>query len=465
MQAPRPAHRRALVVLLAGVFALGLAGVAPARERAERQAQSGSSISATAAEYVVRFYPRWFTYEQGGDARRANRLYGPDRISPIYHAVVAINDDTLYASSFVDLTSEPVILTIPATGVTYSLLTLDAYGNTFQTSIPSGAAGTYALTAPGWSGTLPAGVTAVPVPVVFSNWIFRADRYANGVSEVPAARRFRRSLRIAPLSEYLSHPSGGATRVVPEIGFRTPYKQTADALATKAPIEFLKQLQTAVHAPTTPPLSASDQQVSDSFDALFDDGTGLSPSARARFRAGVRSAHAQIIAHYHSHTIGNQWINFTNIGEWGTNYLDRDAITEYIQYGNNHSAAAYYHAFKDDGGAVLSGRSGAYVLTFAPDHVPEAKRFWSLTAYLPSSIELVPNPARKYVVASYTPGLKKGPDGSISIYLARRRPAGVPAANWLPVPPRRFNVMLRVYGPEGSVADNTYIPPGIARAA
>ncbi len=54
-------------------------------------------------------------------------------------------------------------------------------------------------------------------------------------------------------------------------------------------------------------------------------------------------------------------------------------------------------------------------------------------------------------------------DGSISIYIATQLPSGVPAANWLPVSSGRFNVMLRVYGPEGSVADNTYVPPGIER--
>ena len=51
----------------------------------------------------------------------------------------------------------------------------------------------------------------------------------------------------------------------------------------------------------------------------------------------------------------------------------------------------------------------------------------------------------------------------MSIYMARQLPAGVPMANWLPIPPGAFNVMLRVYGPEGTVADNTYVPPGIRR--
>ena len=48
----------------------------------------------TTVAYVVQFYPLWFTYYQSLLAT-PNRLAGPNRISPIYHYVVAINVDTL----------------------------------------------------------------------------------------------------------------------------------------------------------------------------------------------------------------------------------------------------------------------------------------------------------------------------------------------------------------------------------
>lgn len=98
---------------------------------------------------------------------------------------------------------------------------------------------------------------------------------------------------------------------------------------------------------------------------------------------------------------------------------------------------------------------------FPAGQLPEAARFWSITAYTPDDIELVVNPADKYVVASYTPGLQSNPDGSLSVYLSHALPPNVPEANWLPVPSGPFNIMLRVYGPEGSVAANTYLPPPV----
>ena len=152
---------------------------------------------------------------------------------------------------------------------------------------------------------------------------------------------------------------------------------------------------------------------------------------------------------------------FDDIGAWGTRYADRSATTAYLQYSNTLDTAAYFQAFRDGSGAPLDASSHGFVLTFAKRQLPRAKRFWSLTAYLPKSITLVRNRARKYLVASYTSGLRASRDGSISIYMSPSKPAGVPQANWLPVPAGPFNVVLRVYGPKGRAADGTYVPPAI----
>ena len=71
------------------------------------------------------------------------------------------------------------------------------------------------------------------------------------------------------------------------------------------------------------------------------------------------------------------------------------------------------------------------------------------------------NPANKYLVGSYTPGLVTNPDGSITIYIAPTRPADVPMANWLPVPRGDFTLILRAYGPTGNTTNTDYTPPSI----
>jgi hypothetical protein len=463
---------RRLCGVAAGLAILGGGFPSPAStedgpaQPASAEATAKHEAYATTVAYVSQFYPLWFTYNQSRHASH-NRLVGPARVTPLYQTVVAINVDTLYASTFLELPAQAVVLTIPKTVATYSILTLDAYGDIFETGIQPGKPGAYALTGPGFAGTLPTGVTPIFIPFNFSVLIFRVDKFSgSGENQIAAAADFRRSLMTQPLCAYTRTPCPGGTPalgkalILPEAAFAIPYKTIADRMIAKDPIKFLKQLQTAVAAPNTPPLSPAARSLSDHFDQLFGDGK----RQRWDFAAGAQAAHDLIVERYLTHTGPTNWITFTNIGDWGDQFVERSAITEFIQYGNGHSSAAYYQAFKDAEGRALDGKDGqSYVLRFPAGQLPQASRFWSVTAYTPEAIELIPNSAKKYDVASYEPGLVKNADGSLSIHLATSLPPGVPAANWLPIAGRPFNIMLRVYGPEGSVADNTYVPPAVQR--
>ncbi|WP_168929531.1 DUF1214 domain-containing protein [Nocardioides sp. GY 10113] len=424
-------------------------------------------VGATTEQYVETFYPLWFTNLQFALAPK-NKFIGPDRISPIYQSVVAINDDTLYASSPIDTSDGPVHIRVPASRrVGYSVLLLDAFGNVYDSPVPSKAAGIrmpatrYTLVGPGTGARVPPRAAVLPYDFMFM--IFRADKFSGEADLTTQAEAFRRRLRI----------NREATAVVPERDYATPFKLIADRRANNRPIAFLRGLQRAVASPIHPPLPAADQQLVEEFDAAFGDGRDLSPEERAAFADATRTAHAAIVANYLDHRGATNWTHFTNIGDWGTAVLDRSSITEFCQYCNGISTAAYYHAFYDVAGEPLVGATrGGYVINFAAPGsangmTPDASRFWSLTAYTPRSVELIPNRANKYVVARYTPGLTYNGDGSLTVHISRVKPAGVPAANWLPVRRRQFNVMLRVYGvvAGSTVAENTYLPPPITPAA
>jgi hypothetical protein len=472
--------RRLLVPVL---FVLSLT-LLPARAK---PAQGSQDVFATTRDYVSQFYALWFTYYQTS-LGTPNRLVGPNRISPRYHYVVAINNDTVYASSFLDLSTEPLILTVPSTPVNYSVLILDRYCDIFHSAFAANKAGAYALYGPGFDpNKLPTTVTPVPLPYNYMTIIFRADKFkrVNGVYQdmTTEADTFRRGMCAMPLSAYPNQscaagvpPGPYFTKIVSEFEFTLPFKTIADTLIALDPIAFLRQLRAAVESAKTPTMSSEVKSLADHFNALF---ASITANDRAEFARGARAAHDLIVNDYLSNTDITNWITYENIGHWCANNADefcpnpdpgsslavqRSSITEFIQYANDHEAAAYFHAFKDGDGSPLNGTDpNGYVLTFSPEEIPATTRFWSLTAYTPQAVELVPNAANKYLVASYTPGLQKNADGSISIYMARQLPAGVPAANWLPIPPRRFNVMLRDYGPLGSVLDGTYVPPGIEK--
>src|SRR5215471_9668161 len=79
------------------------------------------------------------------------------------HTVTAPNADTLYTQAWLDVSKEPWILSIPDMKDRYFLFPmLDAWTNVFQVPgkrTTGTKAQKYAITGPGWSGTLPAGVT------------------------------------------------------------------------------------------------------------------------------------------------------------------------------------------------------------------------------------------------------------------------------------------------------------------
>ncbi len=455
--------------LLAGAVLLAANVGGQETPSSTKAAQLRGDVFETTVKYVEHFYPLWFTYWQTRFAK-PNRLVGPDHISPIYRYVVAINDDTVYVSSFLDLSGEPVILTIPeSSNLSYSVLMLDPYGDKIvQSIITPPAPGTFALYGPGFNGMVPPELTPVPLPLNHLALIFRIDKFTNGVDVTSKADKFRSTLATEPLCAYEGRtcppdtPPGGLAKIVHEAAFAFPFKTTADTLIATDPILFLRMLQIAVLSHKTPTMPPELQELSDEFNALF----ARVNTYRPEFANGTRAAHAAIVNDYLNNTGPTNWITYSNIGIWAPDeFIQRSSITEFIQYANDHEAAAYYHAFKDGDGLPLDGTDpNGYVLTFSAQQIPSFKRFWSLTAYTPEAIELVPNPANKYLVASYAPGLETNQDGSIAIYMARQLPSGVNPANWLPIPPGPFNIMLRVYGPKGSVEDNTYVPPAVTKA-
>jgi hypothetical protein len=466
----------------------------------------------TTVHYVETFYPLWFTRFQAVDP---NTLVGPERVSPLYHSVVMVNDDTIYCSAFLNLVDDlgfnqqPMILTIPATvtpdtcapdtTVTYSVLILSPYGDVVPVSgdpcatptptqlIPHGAppqpGGKFALVGPNYMGVPPIPPEIPPDHIVQIPWsyptvIFRGDKYhsfdgAPYVNQINQANLFRSLLQLQTLDDYLHCPFGGIADVKPEFpDFAAPYKTTADEQIAENPIEFLKELKLAVHSPRTPP-NACAQQLSEQFDNLFGNGNWKKNSP---FGRGAQQAHADIVDNYvNGHQIGNNWTHFTNIGNWDwtditiSNAKDRSSITEFCQFCNDITSAGYYHAFRDRDGRALNGNNAqGYILRFSPPGgphpQPETMRFWSLTAYTPQAIELIPNKINRYEVASYS-GAHVNADGSLWIYMSQEPPGGVPIENWLPVGKGPFNVVLRDYGPPtpGSVVCDTYIPPDIER--
>jgi hypothetical protein len=90
------------------------------------------------------------------------------------HGAAAPNADTLYTMVWLDVSKEPWVFSIPDMGDRYYIMPmLSAFNEVFFVADPrttGGKAQKYAVTGPGWSGTLPEGVQQVKSPTALV-WI------------------------------------------------------------------------------------------------------------------------------------------------------------------------------------------------------------------------------------------------------------------------------------------------------
>ena len=118
--------------------------------------------------------------------------------------VVRFNFDTLYSFAWLDLSHEPVILSVPDTEGRYYLLPmLDMWSDVFSVvgSRTTGTkAGTYAIVGPGWNGSLPSGVTKIVAPTS-TIWILGRTQ-TNGPSDYANVNKLQNQYNLTPLSQW-----------------------------------------------------------------------------------------------------------------------------------------------------------------------------------------------------------------------------------------------------------------------
>jgi len=90
-----------------------------------------------------------------------------------------------------------------------------------------------------------------------------------------------------------------------------------------------------------------------------------------------------------------------------------------------------------------------YVIKMSREEMPPAKAFWSMTLYDSANGFFIPNDRKKYSVGENA-GMKLNADGGIDVYVAAKKPDGVPEENWLPInrTDENIDVILRIYMPD-----------------
>lgn len=383
----------------------------------------------------------------------AGSFPGPDD-----RTVVQPNVDTLYAVAQLDLGDGPVVLAHPDMGDRYFVLQfLDPYTNTVAyvgQRTTGSSAGRFAITWSGAPGAAPAGTTPIVVP---SRRIWMIGRVLAGdPADQLAARALMRQFTLTP-------PNGAP----PDPDCEPQPPVTAPR---RTGIDFLDGLSAAMEENPPPARDATFLQRL----AAIGVGPGrrvgqarLRPDARAALsRAVTATDHAMPTLVEAQQLRGaltrRGWmIPPANIGDYGRDYVTRAGVAQVGLGANTPEEAAYATAQLDLRGRRLDGRR-RYALRFGPGQEPPAGAFWSLTLYDEDGF-LADVPEDRHAIGSSRPGLERRPDGSIAVVFSRERPAA-PDVNWLPTPPGRFIVTLRIYRPAPSVLSGAWRPPGIVPA-
>jgi hypothetical protein len=379
--------------------------------------------------------------------------------------VVRANVDTLYSSAFLDLAKEPMVLSVPDTKGRYYLMPMiDAWTNIFASPgkrTTGTKAGNFAITGPGWTGMLPAGVQELKSPTNMV-WIIGRTQ-TNGPKDYPVVHAIQKGFKLVPLSSFGKSYTPPQGTVDPIIDMKTPPVEQLEKMRAATFLNTLAMLlksnpPPASEAPVLAKLAKIGVVPGEKFEpAKLDPAVakGLEKSvavALEKLKAASKETGAPV----------NGWrVPPMILGNFGTDYGAR-AVVALIGLGANLPADAVYPStFVDGDGKPLNGVN-RYVLHFDKGQTPPVNAFWSITMYNADSF-FVDNPINRYAISSWMP-LRKNSDGSIDIYIQRESPGKGKGANWLPAAEGEFNLTMRIYWPNDkapSILDGTWKPPAV----
>ncbi|MCY1318595.1 hypothetical protein D9M68_199230 [compost metagenome] len=399
-----------------------------------------------------------------------NEIYNMHHVAtPADTAIITPNSDTPYSILWLDLRAEPMVISVPTVEKDryYSVQLID--GNTYNFGyIGTRATGTepgdYLVVGPDWKGETPPGIKQVfrsTTPFTFA--AFRTQLFHP--DDMPNVEKIQAGYKAQPLSAFLGQP---APLAAPKIEFLP---------ATTAGIKdnFFQYLDAALQfVPETPRDKAVRAKL-----AKIGIGPGkafefkeLSLEHKAEFLVAMKQGNDKVDKWLAS---GNKDINGWNIGSffgdeafYNGDWLMRAGAAKGGLYGNDAVEAMYPYTRTDATGEPLDASKHNYTITFAPDQLPPVNAFWSVTMYDGKSQLLVKNPINRYLINSpMLPAMKKGADGSLTLYIQKDSPGADKESNWLPAPDDKIYLVMRLYWPKPTppsilpAGQGTWQPPGV----
>ncbi|HEY3179879.1 MAG TPA: DUF1254 domain-containing protein [Casimicrobiaceae bacterium] len=383
--------------------------------------------------------------------------------------VVNPDADMLVSTAWLDLSKEPIVLSVPDMRGRYYVLSMqDAWTNVFA-SPGKRVTGTdkadFAIVGPRWKGTLPGGVEEIKSPTDIVSVIGRMQ--VNGKGDYAAANKLQDQYKLTPLSRWskasASRTQATAAAAAPatRVDLKTPpteqvakmdagtfFTRFAEILPGNPPtkddapmVEKMKKLGVVAGQPFDP----------SKLDAPTLEGINEAPK-------GTQDAMIAAAKGTGGAEIRNGWTFHLDLGRYGINYGKRAFVAWLGLPSNAPEDEIQMRTRLDAGGKPLDGAS-KYVVHFDNGKTPPSDAFWSITLYNDKKL-LAANPIERHAIGDRDK-LTTNPDGSLDIYVQNTNPGAGKESNWLPAPKGSFNLLLRVYSPKPDVIGGRWTPPPV----
>ena len=367
-------------------------------------------------------------------------------------SVVTLNVDTLYTQIMLDVSDEPIILTLPETDRFMEMQVMDAWSNT--TAVLD-KAGVYAFVKKGDTTELPANVTKVDLPTSIS-WVL-GRVILNGNDDLPNVIEIQDGMDLCPLSVYNSGEEHNnamlsdeainngivPVQAVAAMGAEEFFGLANELMADNPPADADK--------PETGRIAALGVGAGLDFDpAVLKDESGNG------WKAMQQKFYTDIMKDVMSFSkkLGI-WNYFGEpIGDFGTEYIYRAAVAVTGFGANTADVAIYPRCAADENGDTFDGNQ-EYILHF--DTLPPVldKGFWSITVYGNDDF-LIANPLDRYCVNDRS-DFRLNDDGSLDILLTANTDSESDLYI-LPTDPEGFHLYMRIYLPDKEALESWTAP-------
>ena len=405
-----------------------------------------------------------------------NKLVCDARLfTPEDKTIVTPNSDTPYCMTWVDMRSEPVVVTIPKIEKEryYSVQLIDLYTHNaaYISSVAKNVPGNYLLVGPDWKGETPKGITKViPFETNFLFSIHRTQLF--NPKDIDKLKEIQDAYRVEPLHTYLGAKVPTAPAAIDFPKWKEGAQFSTDSFNY---IDFMMSL--AKTPKEEQALMQRFAKIGLGTEGKFDIKK-FSPEIQKALEEGVKKGFSEMEDFNQKNTTDP----LISAKIFGTRAFLKSSAKENFNldeliipravaahmglYGNSGEEAIYPTYLIDAQGAPFDASQNKYTLTFKKGEFPPVEAFWSLTMYDGKTQLLIDNPLDRYLFNSpMIDSFVMNKDGSLTVYVQKESPGKELESNWLPAPDGPFYAMMRLYGPKKEALEGKWVAPALVKVS